>query len=73
MRCAPSVRPAFVETTLGLKSRSMDMLDIVAESGLEWIYDKVERRYGRAAAWLATLALAAAIVAIFVTVLVLIL
>ena len=49
------------------------MLDIFAESGLEWVFDRVERRYGRAAAWIATLALAGAIVAIVVTFLVVIL
>ena len=30
------------------------MLDIFALSGLEWLYDRVEGRYGRAAAWLVT-------------------
>jgi hypothetical protein len=37
------------------------MLDIFAVSGLEWVYDKVEDRYGRAAALLVTTALAFAI------------
>ncbi|HUE80028.1 MAG TPA: hypothetical protein VMN38_10410 [Sphingomicrobium sp.] len=50
----------------------MDTLDIFALSGLEWVYDKVERRYGRVAAWLVTVALAglfvAAIVALVVAV-----
>ena len=49
------------------------MLDIIAESGLGWVYDKVKRRQGRAAAWLATLALVGAVVAIVVAVLVVIL
>ena len=39
----------------------MDMLDIFALSGLEWVHDKVEDRFGRAAAWLVTTALIAAI------------
>ena len=30
----------------------MDMLDLVAWMGLEWLYDSVEDRYGRAVAWL---------------------
>jgi hypothetical protein len=34
-------------------------LDIVALSGLEWVFDKVEDRYGLAAAWLVSGALAA--------------
>ena len=46
------------------------MLDIFAQSGLEWVYDRVERRYGRAVAWLVTLALAGAMIAIAVTALV---
>jgi len=36
----------------------MDMLDIAALCGLELVYDKVEDRYGRAAAWLVTIVLA---------------
>ena len=36
------------------------MLDIVALSGLEWVYDKIEKRYGRAAAWVVTTVAAAA-------------
>jgi hypothetical protein len=51
----------------------MDMLDVVASCGLEWLYDKVEERYGTAAALLVTIALVAltlgaiiaAIIAIF--------
>ncbi|HVJ72283.1 MAG TPA: hypothetical protein VM531_12380 [Sphingomicrobium sp.] len=46
----------------------MDILDIVALSGLEWVYDKVEDRHGRAAAWLVTLTLAAAMLAAIVAV-----
>jgi len=38
------------------------MLDIVALSGAEWVFDRVERRYGRAAAWVVTLALAAVVI-----------
>ena len=37
----------------------MNMLDLVAVCGLEWVYDKVEDRHGTAAAWLVTIALAA--------------
>ena len=37
----------------------MDMLDVVALCGLEWAYDKVEERYGTAAAWVVTIAVAA--------------
>ena len=48
------------------------MLDIFAVSGLEWVYDKMEDRYGRAATWLVTAGLAgiilAAIVAILTTI-----
>ena len=48
------------------------MLDIFAVSGLEWVYDKIEDRYGCAAAWLVTPGLAgiilAAIVAILTTI-----
>ena len=36
------------------------MLDIVALSGLDWVYDKVEKRYGRAAAWVVTIIAAVA-------------
>ena len=46
------------------------MLDIAAEAGLEWVYDKVEERYGRAAAWVVTITLAGAMVAALVTLLV---
>jgi len=48
------------------------MLDVVALSGLEWVYDKVEDRYGRAAAWVVTTTLALTIlgtaVAVFIAV-----
>jgi hypothetical protein len=37
------------------------MLDVFAIFGLDWIYDKVEDRYGRAAAWIVTATLAVAI------------
>ena len=36
-------------------------MDVVALLGLEWIYDKVEDRYGRLAAWFVTIGLAALI------------
>ena len=41
-------------------------MDLVAQLGLEWIYDKVEDRFGRLAAWLATIGLAALILAAFI-------
>ena len=47
----------------------MDMLDVLALTGLEWLYDRVEDRYGRAAAWLVTSATALALVGIIVWVL----
>ena len=47
----------------------MDMLDIFALSGLEWVYDKVQERFGRAAAFLVTGALMAAILGAIITVL----
>lgn len=50
----------------------MDMLDVVALCGLEWVYDKVENRYGTAAAWIVTIALAAlmlgAIIAVIIAI-----
>jgi hypothetical protein len=46
----------------------MDMLDVAALSGLEWVYDKVEDRYGRLAAWLVTILIAFSILAAMVTV-----
>ena len=49
------------------------MLDMIAETGLGWVYDRVERRYGRVAAWVACLTVTGAIVAIVVVVLVVIL
>ena len=49
------------------------MLDIFALSGLEWIFDKVETRYGRTAAWLATAALTVALIGSVVFVLIAIL
>jgi Na+/proline symporter len=33
----------------------MDMLDVFAVFGLEWVTDKIEDRYGRTVAWCATL------------------
>ena len=46
------------------------MLDIFALSALEWVYDGVEDRCGRAAAWVGTITLALAILGIAVAVLV---
>lgn len=46
----------------------MDMLDIFASSGLEWVYTKAEDRFGRVAAWLVTATLMAAILAAVVAV-----
>ena len=46
------------------------MLDKVALCGLEWVYDKVEERYGRLAAWLVTISLAGAMLAVIVAVIV---
>lgn len=37
------------------------MLDIFALSGLEWVYDRVENRFGRITAWVVTMALALAV------------
>ena len=39
----------------------MEGLDVVALCGLEWVFDKVEDRWGLAAAWLVTGALAATV------------
>ena len=46
------------------------MLDVVALCGLEWVYDKVEERHGTAAAWLATIALAAIMLGAIIAVLI---
>jgi len=46
------------------------MLDIAALMGLEWAYDLVEERYGRAAAWVVTITLAGAMIAALVAILV---
>jgi hypothetical protein len=32
----------------------MEMSDIFLIAGLEWIYDKIENRFGRVAAWTGT-------------------
>lgn len=46
------------------KSLHMDwMADIVVNSGLEWVYDAVEDRFGRAAAWIVTIMTAVAVIA----------
>lgn len=49
-----------------------EMLDTVAETLLGWVFERVERRHGRVAAWLASLAFTGAIVAIVIAVLVVI-
>ena len=41
----------------------MDMLDLFAESGLEWVYDRVEERYGRVVGWVVTMTLGIVMVA----------
>jgi Na+/melibiose symporter-like transporter len=46
------------------------MLDFVAVAGLEWLYDRVEDRYGRAAAWLVTGSTALIFIGILVWILV---
>ena len=48
----------------------MDMADIGILAGLEWIYDRVEERFGKLAAWAVTLGLTAAIVAVIVAALI---
>jgi hypothetical protein len=48
---------------------SMEMLDILALTGLDRLYDRVEGRYGRTAAWLVTSATALALIGIIVWVL----
>jgi Na+/melibiose symporter-like transporter len=47
----------------------MEMLDILALTGLDRLYDRVEDRYGRTAAWLLTSATALALIGIIVWVL----
>ena len=37
------------------------MLDVAALCGLEWLYEKVEARWGTVAAWFTTVTLAAMI------------
>jgi hypothetical protein len=51
----------------------LEGLDILALTGLEWVYDKVDDRYGTAAAWLVTIVLTAIFVGVAVGALVLIL
>ena len=46
------------------------MLDIFALSGIEWVYDRVEDRFGRAAAWFVTMALALAVLGVATAVLI---
>jgi Na+/melibiose symporter-like transporter len=46
------------------------MLDILALTGLEWLYDRVEDRYGRAAAWLVTGGTALILIGILIWILV---
>jgi hypothetical protein len=45
------------------------MLDIFALSGLEWVYERVKGRFGRVAAWIVTMALVLAVLAIAAAVL----
>jgi hypothetical protein len=52
------------------KNDGVDMLDILALTGLEWLYDRIEDRYGRRAAWLVTSALALAIIGVLVWILI---
>jgi hypothetical protein len=35
----------------------MEMLHLAITSGLEWLHDAIEARYGRVAAWLVTFSL----------------
>jgi hypothetical protein len=46
------------------------MLDIFALSGLEWVYDRVEDRYGRRAAWVVTMTLTLTILGVAVAVII---
>jgi hypothetical protein len=38
----------------------MEMSDIFFVAALEWIYDKIEDRFGRVAAWIGTILLSVA-------------
>jgi hypothetical protein len=38
-------------------------MDWIAWTGLEWLYDEIEERFGVAAAWLVTIVVAGGIVA----------
>ncbi|WP_309662622.1 hypothetical protein [Sphingomonas sp.] len=44
-------------------------MDIVSLLGLEWLYDKVEGRFGQVAAWLVTIVLTVAVLGAIVAVL----
>jgi hypothetical protein len=44
-------------------------MDIVSLLGFEWVYDKVEARFGQVAAWLVTIALTVALLGAGVAVL----
>ena len=46
------------------------MLDIIAMTGLEWLYDVVENRFGRLAATVVTAGLALGIIGVLVWILV---
>jgi hypothetical protein len=48
------------------------MLDLLAFTGLDWLYDHIEDRYGRGAAWIVTFAVGLSILGILVWVLVLV-
>lgn len=47
----------------------MDLADIMALMGLEWVYDVVEDRWGRTAAALVTISLAITIIGILIWIL----
>lgn len=48
----------------------MEDFDLLAFAGLDWLYDRIEDRYGRGAAWLVTFAAGLSVIAIPVLVLV---
>lgn len=48
----------------------MEDFDLLAFAGLDWLYDRIEDRYGRGAAWLATFAAGLSIIGIIGLVLV---
>jgi hypothetical protein len=48
----------------------MDMSDIAFLAALEWIYDKVDDRFGKLAAWLVMLGLATIVIGLVVAALI---